>query len=50
MEPVYAQFVDPIEMLEVVVEWLEVSRGRVPVGVDVEVASVRQQPVGGDHW
>ena len=42
MEPIYAQLLDLIETLEVVVEWLEVGWCKAPVEIDEEVAAVRE--------
>jgi hypothetical protein len=48
VEPVYAQFLDLVETLEVVADRPEVSWGKVLADVDGEVASIRQQPVRGE--
>ena len=48
MEPVYAQLLDPVETLEMVVEGLEVNRCKVLVEVYKEATAVRQQPVRSD--
>ena len=48
MKPVYAQFLDSVETLEVVVELSEVSRCKVLVEIDGEVTAVRDQSVCGD--
>jgi len=42
IEPEYAQFLDPVEALEMVVVWFEVRRGEVLVEVDEEVTGVWQ--------
>lgn len=47
MEVVYAQLLDAVETLEVVVEWLEVGRREVLVDVNEEVAAELQQSVRG---
>lgn len=47
VEPVYAQFLDPVEALEMAVERLKISRGEVLVDIDKELTAVGQQPVGG---
>ena len=48
IEPVYAQFLDLVETLKVVVERLEIGGCKILVEVDIEVTAVWQQPVGGD--
>jgi len=41
VEPVYAQFLELVETLEVVVEWFEDCWGEVLVDVNEEMTSVR---------
>ena len=48
MEPVYAQFLDPVESLEVVAERLEVGGCEVLAEVNKQLTAVWQQPMGGD--